>query len=96
MHRHLRNYRWDVRGRCSKSMEPMAEAERETPELVEGLVEAIEDLYAKLGKRQQQGKGRRRSATTTSSARPAGRHQAGDRQVPTRRSPQAANHRDQR
>jgi hypothetical protein len=59
MHRHLRNYRWDVlRGHfIPKSMEPMAEAERETPELVEGLVEAIEDLYAKLGKRQQQGKG---------------------------------------
>ena len=59
MRRHIKNYRWDVlRGHfISKSMEPLAEAERETPELVEGLVEAIEDLYAKLGKRQQQGKG---------------------------------------
>src|SRR5512134_1852759 len=51
MHRHLKNYRWDVlRGHfISKSMEPLAEAERETPELVEGLVEAIEDIYEKLG-----------------------------------------------
>ena len=46
MHRQLRNYRWDVlRGHfIAKSMEPLAEAERETPELVEGLVEAIEDI----------------------------------------------------
>jgi hypothetical protein len=61
MHRHLRNYRWDVlRGHfIPKSMEPLAEAERETPELVEGLVEAIEDLYAKLGgtSRQPQARG---------------------------------------
>ena len=53
MRRHLKNYRWDVlRGHfISKSMEPLAEAERETPELVEGLVEAIEDLYEKMGKK---------------------------------------------
>ena len=58
MRRHLKNYRWDVlRGHfISKSMEPLAEAERETPELVEGLVEAIEDLYDKLG---EEGAGRR-------------------------------------
>ena len=56
MRRHLKNYRWDVlRGHfIPKSMEPLAEAERETPELVEGLVEAIEDLYDRLGKRQRQ------------------------------------------
>ena len=54
MRRHLKNYRWDVlRGHfISKSMEPLAEAERETPELVEGLVEAIEDLYDKLAKKE--------------------------------------------
>ena len=77
MQRHLKNYRWDVlRGHfIPKSMEPLAEAERETPELVEGLVEAIEDLYDKLGKRQQQGKaGAWRPAATTrlrSSCRPS-------------------------
>jgi hypothetical protein len=54
MRRHLKNYRWDVlRGHfIPKSMEPLAEAERETPELVEGLVEAIEDLYEKVGKKE--------------------------------------------
>jgi hypothetical protein len=47
----LKSYRWDVRRGhfIPLSMEPLAEAERETPELVEGLVEAIEDIYEKLG-----------------------------------------------
>src|SRR5512144_1919969 len=57
----LKNYRWDVRRGhfIPLSMEPLAEAERETPELVEGLVEAIEGLYAKLGgtSRQPQARG---------------------------------------
>ena len=56
MRRHLKNYRWDVlRGHfIPKSMEPLAEAERETPELVEGLVEAIEHIYETIGGKQRQ------------------------------------------
>jgi hypothetical protein len=60
----LKNYRWDVRRGhfIPLSMEPLAEAERETPELVEGLVEAIEDIYEKIGN------GRARAAGRSSSA----------------------------
>ena len=58
MRRHLRAYRWDVlRGHfIPLSMEPLAEAERETPELVEGIVEAIEDLYEKVAGKEPAGR----------------------------------------
>jgi hypothetical protein len=54
MRQRLKNYRWDVRRGhfIPLSMEPLAEAERETPELVEGIVEAIEHIYGRLGKKE--------------------------------------------
>jgi hypothetical protein len=51
MRLHIKNYRWDVRRGhfVPLSMEPLEEEERATPELVEGIVEALEDIYEKLG-----------------------------------------------
>ena len=72
-------------------MEPLAEAERETPELVEGIVEAIEDLYEKIGEKNRPGASAPGGgASTRRRSGHAGAHQAGDRKVPSRRAaPQA-------
>ena len=46
MHQRAKNYRWDFTRQCFMplSAEPLDVGERDTPELVEGLVEAIEYL----------------------------------------------------
>ena len=56
MRQRLKNYRWDVRRGhfIPLSLEPLAEAERETPELVDGIVEAIEHIYEAIGKKQHE------------------------------------------
>jgi hypothetical protein len=50
MHERARGYRWDFVRQCflPLSAEPLDAAERDTPELVEGLVQAIEHLQQHL------------------------------------------------
>lgn len=51
MRQRLNGYRWDFRHHCFMplSTEPLAAAERDDPDLVEGLVQAVEEIEEKLG-----------------------------------------------